>query len=73
MKNNAIVFSLLYGIGTALPVIVFAFTLAVTAHRLGAVFNKLTVIKKWIRTVTSIAMLSIGIYLVLRHNFGLNF
>jgi cytochrome c-type biogenesis protein len=73
IKYNAVVFSSLYGIGTALPVAVFAVVLAFAAHRIGMVFNSLTAIEKWMRRSTAAAMLLIGIYLILRHNLGINF
>jgi len=72
VKNNAVVISSLFGIGTALPVIVFAFILAFSAHYVGTVFNKLTVIEKWVRRITAVVMILIGVYLIIRHNFGVN-
>lgn len=71
IKHNAILMSSLYGIGTALPVIVFAAILAFAAHLIGAVFNKLTVIEIWVRRITAIIMLVIGIYLILKNTFGI--
>ena len=73
VKGNAVVISSLFGIGTAVPVIAFAFILAFAAHYIGAAFNKLTVIEKWVRKITAVVMILIGIYLILRHNFGVNF
>ncbi len=73
VKGNAVVISSLFGIGTAVPVIAFAFILAFAAHYIGAAFNKLTVIEKWVRKITAVVMILIGIYLIIRHNFGVNF
>jgi cytochrome c-type biogenesis protein len=72
VKNNAVVIASLFGIGTALPVITFAFILAFATHYIGTAFNKLTVIEKWVRKITAVVMLIIGIYLIIRHNFGIN-
>ncbi len=72
VKSNAVVISSIFGIGTALPVIVFAFILAFSAHYIGTVFNKLTVIEKWVRRITAVVMILIGVYLIIRHNFGVN-
>jgi cytochrome c-type biogenesis protein len=72
VKGNAILLSTLYGVGTALPVIGFALILAFAAHQIGAVFKKLTVIEIWVRRSTAIVMIVIGVYLILRHNVGLN-
>jgi cytochrome c-type biogenesis protein len=73
VKGNAVVISSLFGIGTALPVIAFAFILAFAAHYIGTAFNKLTVIEKWVRRITAVVMIVVGIYLIIRHNFGINF
>lgn len=73
VKGNAVIISFLFGIGTALPVITFAFILAFAAHYIGTAFNKLTIIEKWVRRITALVMILIGIYLILRHNVGINF
>ncbi|MBN1577801.1 MAG: hypothetical protein JW913_14670 [Chitinispirillaceae bacterium] len=72
LKNNAVLMSILYGIGTAVPVIAFAVILAFTAHLIGAAFKKLTVIELWVRRVTAVVMILIGIYLIVGHNLGVN-
>jgi cytochrome c biogenesis protein CcdA len=73
VKGNAVLMSSLYGIGTAVPVIVFALILAFAANLLGTAFKKLTSIEIWVRRITAVVMLLVGVYLILRHNFGLNF
>lgn len=73
VKNNSVLMSTLYGIGTAVPVIGFSLLLAFAAHLIGAAFKKLTVIELWVRRVTAVVMIGIGIYLIIRHNFGVNF
>ncbi len=71
LKSNTIWMSSLFGVGTALPVIAFAIILAFSAHMIGAAFKKLTTIDLWARRITSAAMIIIGLYLTLRHNFGM--
>lgn len=73
VNSNAVLLSTLYGIGTAVPVIGFSLLIAFGAHLIGAVFKKLTVIELWVRRVTAVVMIGIGVYLMLRHNFGVNF
>ncbi|MBN1759493.1 MAG: hypothetical protein JW863_14285 [Chitinispirillaceae bacterium] len=73
VKSNAVLMSTLYGIGTAVPVIGFSLLLAFAAHYIGAAFRKLTVIELWVRRVTAVVMIGIGIYLIVWHNFGVNF
>ncbi len=73
VKGNAVFMSSLYGVGTAVPVIIFALILTFSANLIGSAFKKLTAIEKWVRWGTALTMLAIGVYLILRHNFGLNF
>lgn len=74
IKSNAsIVLSSLYGVGTALPVLLFAFLLAFAANKVGTAFKKLTAVEFWVRRITAIILILVGIYLILKHNFGLYF
>jgi cytochrome c biogenesis protein CcdA len=57
---------LLYGIGTALPVIAFAFVIIFSARSLGKVFNVLSHVEKWARIVTGVVFLLVGAYLTWR-------
>lgn len=52
----------LYGIGTALPVVIFSVILAFAAHFLSKAFNALTVFERWIRRITAIVFILIGGY-----------
>ncbi len=71
VKSNAALMSVIYGIGTAVPVIVFAFIIAFSTNLLGTAFKKLTTVELWVRRITAIVMVLIGVYLVLKHNFGI--
>lgn len=73
LRGNAACMSSLYGIGTALPVIGFSLIIAFAANRLGTAFQRLTTIEKWFRKATAVVMLVVGVYLIVRHNFGVNF
>jgi len=73
VKGNSVLLSTLYGVGTALPVVVFALILAFAAHLLGTAFKKLTAIEVWVRRITAVVMIVAGVYLIMRHNFGVNF
>ncbi|MFP4418794.1 MAG: hypothetical protein ACLFSB_16155 [Chitinispirillaceae bacterium] len=48
--------SLLYGIGSVIPVVVFAVILAFAAQMIGSVFNALTSIEIWVRRATAVVM-----------------
>jgi cytochrome c-type biogenesis protein len=73
LKGNAVLMSLLYGIGTALPVIVFALIIAFAAHLIGVAFKRLTAIEKWVRRITAAVLIIVGIHLILKHYYGLYF
>ena len=72
-SHSAFLLPVLYGVGTALPVIGFSLLLAFGAHLVGAAFNKLTIIEIWVRRITAAVMILVGIALILKHNFGLYF
>ena len=71
MQNNSnILFPSIYGIGTGLPVIVFAFVVALSVGSVGKFYNKITVFEKWMRQVTGVIFILIGIYYTLTHALG---
>ncbi|MBD3219245.1 MAG: sulfite exporter TauE/SafE family protein [candidate division Zixibacteria bacterium] len=60
-----------YGIGTALPVIAFAFIIGFGTHYLSQVFNKITKFELWARKITGIIFIAVGIYYILIYYFGI--
>ena len=68
--QSSLMMPTVYGIGTALPVVVFALLIALGAKFIGAAFNKLSVIEKWARRITAIVFIGAGIYLSLIYLFG---
>jgi cytochrome c-type biogenesis protein len=61
----------IYGIGTALPVVAFAFIIAFSVKSLGKAFDRLTQIERWLRLATGGIFLAVGIYYTLRNIFEL--
>ncbi len=61
-SGGSFVLPLVYGIGTALPVIVFAFLIAFGGEYLGKAFNCLTKVELWVRRVAGILFIVVGIY-----------
>jgi len=53
-----------YGIGTAIPVLAFAFIIAFSANSIGRVFDTLKAFEKWARNATGIIFILAGLYLV---------
>jgi len=58
-----------YGLGTALPVVVFAALIAFSAGAIGKVFDRLTVFERWARRITGLIFILVGIYYCLTYIF----
>lgn len=69
--ESSVLLPSLYGIGTALPVVVFAVILAFAANRLSKAFDAMTAIEKWMRRLTSVVFIVIGAYYCLSYTFGI--
>ncbi len=52
----------IYGVGTALPVIVFAFLIAFASQKVGKAFDRLTHIEHGVRLVTGIVFILAGLF-----------
>jgi len=74
LKNGSyLVLPTIYGVGTALPVIAFAFLIVFGGKYLGKAFNCLTQIDLWFRRAAGWLFILAGIYYCLTHIYGLNF
>ena len=62
----------LFGMGTALPVIVFAFLIAFGSQYVGRAFNRLTQVEKWVRTITGVVFILAGLYYCLTYIYGVS-
>ena len=72
IKNSSgFVLPLVYGVGTALPVLVFAILISAGANTLGKAFDKVTQFEIWARRITGFVFLCIGIYFTVRYTLGL--
>jgi len=70
-ESNVLIPSL-FGIGTALPVILFSFLIAFGAKSIGRMFDKLTLFEKWARRVTGIIFIIVGTYYTLIYLFRID-
>lgn len=52
-----------YGLGTAIPVLVFAMIIAVGTKSMNAVFQRISAIELWGRRLTGTVLILVGIYL----------
>lgn len=57
---------LLYGVGTAIPVVVFAIIIALGGRKLGLAFNKLTAFEIWARRGTGLVFIAMGAIIMAR-------
>ena len=70
-NESRLVLPVAYGIGTALPVVVFAFLIAFGSTYVGKAFQRLTAVERWIRIAAGIVFIVAGIYLSLTYVYGL--
>ena len=70
--QSSIIMPTLYGIGTALPVVLFAILIALGARFVGSIFNRISVFEKWARKVTAVAFILVGIYYSLIYLAGID-
>ena len=72
LPGGTVVLPLIYGIGTALPVLMVAFLLAYSAQSVGKVYNILSQVEWWARMVTGGIFIAVGIYFSLEYIFCLS-
>jgi len=65
--SSTMLFSSMYGIGTGLPVFVFSIFIAFGATSVGIIFQKVGKVEYWIRMITGVILIIIGIYFVLTY------
>jgi cytochrome c biogenesis protein CcdA len=69
---STIILPSVYGIGTGLPVIVFAVLIAMGTRYVGTLFSKLTSIERWARRITGVIFVIVGIYYCLTYIFEMS-
>lgn len=57
----------MYGIGTGLPVVIFAVVIAFSMHKLGEIYNNIVKFETWFRKVTGWIFLIAGAYFIIVH------
>ncbi len=68
-ENSTITLPVIYGVGTGLPVFLFAVLIAFGAKWVGSMFNKLTLFELWSRRITGVVFIGIGLYFCLAYLF----
>ena len=51
-----------YGLGTALPVLVFAIAVGLGTHAVARAFNRMTIVEVWFRRITGVLFTLLGVY-----------
>lgn len=71
LPGGSFVLPLVYGIGTAVPVLIVAFLLAFSAKSVAKTYNALSQVEWWARMVTGNIFILIGVWFSLVHVFEL--
>jgi cytochrome c-type biogenesis protein len=61
-NRSIVLLPLIYGMGTAAPVIVFALLIAFASRQLGHAFDVLSHIERWVRLITGFIFVLAGVY-----------
>lgn len=67
--NSVLMLPLAYGVATALPVVVFAVAIVVSARAVAAMFDRITAFERWARAITGVLFIVIGIWFTLMFIF----
>jgi cytochrome c-type biogenesis protein len=69
LPGSTLVLSVVYGVGTAVPVLVVAFLLAYSAKSVGKAYNALSKMEWWARMFTGLLFVALGGYYSLKYVF----
>ncbi len=70
LPGGTVFLPLIYGIGTALPVLLVAFLLAYSAQSVGKTYNILSKVEWWARMVTGWVFILVGMYFNFKYIFA---
>jgi cytochrome c-type biogenesis protein len=69
LPGSTVVLPLIYGIGTAVPVLLVAFLLAYSAQSVGKAFNVMSKVEWWARQITGWLFILAGVWFSLKYAF----
>ncbi len=69
--QSEVIMPTVFGIGTSLPVFVFAIVIALSAKMVGGLFNRIRIFEKWARRITAVVFVLAGVYYSLIYWVGL--
>jgi len=64
-SDSRVLLPLVYGVGTALPVLVFAVLIAWSTNAVGKAYARISSVERWARWITGGVFLAVGFYLTL--------
>lgn len=70
--NSSYTLPAIYGLGTGLPVFIFAILISAGSKSISKIFTKLTNLELWFRRITGIIFILVGIYYTLTYNFNIS-
>lgn len=65
--SSSLTIPAMYGIGTGLPVVIFAIVIAFSMHKLGEIYHNITKFETWFRKITGWIFIIAGIYFIVVH------
>jgi len=68
--ESKLLLPVLYGVGTALPVLLFAVILSCGSRFAGRFFNKLSIVELWLRRITGLVFLVIGLHFSIKYSLS---
>jgi cytochrome c-type biogenesis protein len=67
--ESRLVLPLVFGVATALPVVIFAILIVVSANAMARAFDRISAFERWARRVTGVIFLLVGVYFCLAFIF----
>jgi cytochrome c biogenesis protein CcdA len=71
-QSSTIALPLIYGVGTGLPVLLFALVIVFGISTVSRIFHVVSKTEVWVRGATAAVMIGVGVYLSLLHIFNVN-
>ena len=68
--QSNVLFPAVFGVGTAIPVLIFAGIITLNAKLLGKAFSVMSTIDCWTRTITGTLFIVVGLWFSLRYVYG---
>ena len=65
-NSSPLLLPLAFGVASALPVVMFSLLIAAELRKVGTLFGRIAMIEKWLRQITGIGFLVIGVGLTLK-------